>query len=53
MYDEELDTIDAALFSGDYFYDKDKMKELEYYLERWQKQAQQIKEIVKESNEKL
>ena len=50
---ELLDDIDASVFSGDVFHNRDGIELLELYVGRWAGALEQIKEIVAEceSNE--
>lgn len=43
---EVCDDLDASLFSGDAFYDKEALRELEHYLTRWQRRALEIREMI-------
>jgi hypothetical protein len=45
--EECFDQIDAGLFSGDAFFDPDSMNEFQVYLDRWQRQLNLLKEMVK------
>lgn len=40
--------IDAALFSGDEFFNPECVKELELYLGRWQRKLVEFKELTEE-----
>jgi len=44
--EEICDSLDAALFSGDDFFNPDSLKELEEYLARWQRRIEEIKKEV-------
>jgi len=35
LYNEHLDAVDAAVFSGDIFHDEDNRKKFRVLLERW------------------
>ncbi len=43
---EALETIDAALFSGDAFHNADALATLETYLARWNREAASIKQML-------
>jgi len=43
------DEIDAAMFSGDSFNNEQNTKELEYYLDRWTREIENIREMNKEN----
>jgi len=47
--EEALDSIDAAVFSGDSFHDQEGLDRLEYYMDRWQKEAVAIKAMIAET----
>jgi len=47
--EEALDSIDAAVFSGDSFHDQEGLDRLEYYTARWQKEAIAIKALIAET----
>ena len=49
--DDLCDSIDAAMFSGDVFFEKDAHDEMTKYLERWTKQMADIKDIAYAVNE--
>jgi len=42
----QLDSLDAAFFSGDAFHSNEGLARIEYFLERWKKEAASIKTIV-------
>jgi len=42
--EEAFDQIDAAIFSGDGFFNEQALETLEYYIKRWQREANRIKE---------
>lgn len=48
---EELDTVDAMVFSGDKLHDRDTLELFKRCLVRWQKAANNIDEIVREREE--
>ncbi len=47
--EEHLDSIDAAVFSGDYFHQDTKhIERLQFFIDRWNKELPNIAEAVKE-----
>jgi len=48
-----FDSIDAAIFSGDSFYNTKSLNRLVYYLDRWNKQIPSIKGIIKVIEEEV
>lgn len=44
-----LDEIDAALFTGDFFHNKENLKGLKRYLIRWVREAKSIEEMLKDN----
>ena len=45
---KSCEEIDAAMFSGDEFYDRDCLREIKQYIERWSKQIVQIENLIAE-----
>ena len=41
--DDLFDAIDAAFFTGDEFHDRGTIKEVEFYLGRWERELGRIK----------
>jgi len=48
---DHVDNLDAALFTGDHFYEINELITLQFMLARWQKQVAEIMEFVNESEE--
>ena len=46
-----IEEIDAAFFSGDYFYDKKEIEKIKHYLERWNSGVKEAEEFLKEISE--
>lgn len=46
--DDACDLVDACFFTGDTFFDEEVMKEMEFYLNRWNKKIIELKEIQEE-----
>ena len=49
--DEHLDNVDAAMFSGDAFMDRENIAELEVYIGRWQREIARNKLLLLELEE--
>ena len=49
--DEHLDNVDAAMFSGDTFMDRENIAELEVYIGRWQREIARNKLLLLELEE--
>ena len=47
--EDALDEVDAALFSGDKFHNKESVERLEYFINRWQRGLDEIKTVHLES----
>ena len=47
-YNKVLDTIDAAIFAGDSFHDKDALRVLDFYLDKWTVESEKIKKYLNE-----
>jgi len=46
--EEACESIDAGFFSGDTFHDEESLKEIEYYLGRWNRETERIKKMLEE-----
>lgn len=44
--EDQLDSIDAAFFSGDSFHNEADLEKVEYYLGRWSREVDSIKEML-------
>lgn len=50
-FEELLDHVDAAAFTGDSLADKENLETFRYYLERWKRKADEWEEFQKEFGE--
>lgn len=44
-----LDELDASVFSGDTFYNREDLENLKYHLKRWNKEVLEIEQVVNQS----
>ena len=51
--EDQFDEIDAVFFTGDGLFSNEAIERCEWYLLRWQKRLNEIKEIVKESEDAI
>jgi len=46
-----LDELDSAVFSSDTFLDKESLERLQYYVNRWQRESQNIQTFLEQWDE--